>query len=220
MPLDPAIARIIAHGYTRITGGIDLGSLKETAHTTAAYLTMEILPDLLVTFAEYNQRGLASDDVFEWVFEMQAKWKPEKWWSSAEQNRANQFMRKGGVPVDDAARYQGARDDGIAMIKRLLSVEMRSDGTHRPGLYVTEDCPKLINAIEVYKGERKDDDEVDAFRYCIMCATKGRLKATRSEVSVKRSAGDMLRRSKTSRMMTGIRAERRARLERHLSRLG
>jgi hypothetical protein len=216
----PATSRIIAHGYTRITGGIDYGGLGDIAHTTAAYLTMEILPDLFITFWEYSKRGLASQDFFEELVDQHGRWKPEVWLASAEQNRANQLLRKSGLPVHDAPRYQGARDDGISIIKRLLSVEMRSDGTQRPGLYVTEDCPKLINAIEVYQGERKDDDEIDAFRYGIYAASKGRLKATRSEVSVKRPAGDMLRRSKTSRMMTGIRNERRARLERHLSRLG
>jgi hypothetical protein len=215
-----ALERAARHGYTRITGGIDYGGIKDESHTTTAFLTMEVRPDLLITFWEYSKQGLAAQEFFEELVDQNRKWKPEVWLASAEQNRANQLLRtKMHLPVHDAPRYQGARDDGIAIVKRLLSVETRGDGTRRPALFVTENCTKLINAIETYRGERKDDDEIDGWRYNIYAASKGRVTAVKSEVSVRRPAGVMVRKLATSRMMSAIKAGRRARLERHIARL-
>jgi len=210
----PEIQRILRRGHTRVTGGLDYGSLKESAHTSAGYLTMEVLPDLFITFAEYSKQGLASDDLFEWVQQQQGKWKVEEWWASHEQSRANALMRKAGVPIHDAPRYNGVRDDGIGMIKRLLDVQLRGDGTWRPGLFVTEDCRRLLNVIEVYRGEREDDDEIDAWRHNILLATKkaGAVKVTNAPVGVRRPAGVAPKR-KGSEMLRRIKTDRRSRLK-------
>lgn len=159
-----------------IEGGIDWGSPGTESHRTAMYLTAKLRSGILITFWEHSVQGVASSPLFAKIREMTSKHRVSRWWSDASQFIANDQLRAAGVPVSDAPRHQGAVKDGVNLGNRIMA----PDATGKPQWYVTEDCPRLMAGLESYSVDattglfiKRDDDEVDAWRYNIMSlATK------------------------------------------------
>lgn len=209
--------------FVRVTGGIDYGGTTQEAHRTAAYLTGETKRGLLVTFWEYSQQGAASKDFFAMITLKTREHRVDTWWADSSQMRANELLRDRNINVQDAARYKGSVKEGINMVHR----ELQPDATGLPRLFVsTEACPRLVSGIETYQldpltGEPvkgQEDDEVNAWRYNIMGATETRSVLPALDIRVVNPAGEVTK-PKTSRMMTTVKEQKRARLKETLERL-
>lgn len=202
--------------FTRIDGGIDYGGITKDAHRTCAYLTGWLPNGQVVTFWEYSKQGGASADFFAQIRLATQQYRVEGWDADSSQHRANELLRGNGVPVFDADRSKGAVRDGLNQVDRLLTV----DATGRPGIYVTEDCPRLMAGIETYQldpdtgepAKNQEDDEVNAWRYNIMRITKARPKGGNQKVNV-RTVSVTNETDKVSGILQRVRQQRSARLK-------
>lgn len=163
-----------------VVGGVDYGATGAEAHRTCAYLLAKLKGGRLLTFWEYSKRGAAADDFFATLQTATKQYRVRRWAADASQNRANEALRKLGLPVYDAPRYQGAVKDGNNLVHRMLGTD---NAAAEPRLYVVErDCPRLLSGIETYEmnpvtGDpvaNQEDDEVNAWRYAVMEALKDR----------------------------------------------
>lgn len=203
--------------FVRVEGGIDYGGTTKEAHRTAAYLT-GVLPDgRMVTFWEYSKQGGAAADFFAAISQAHRAYRVQRWWADASQHRANELLRTSGIEVQDAPRYQGAVKDGINLVDNLLT----PDATGRPQLYVACDaCPKLAAGIETYQldpdtglpTKNQEDDEVNAWRYNIMCVSQSRTVMPNRELRVVGNGTGGQQRA-TSSIIANMRDARRARMK-------
>jgi len=158
--------------FSEVIGGIDWGMSGVESHRTAMYLTGRARgTGQLITFWEHSVQGVPTTPLFAKIAEMTQRHHVKRWFSDASQEIANGHLRSIGLPVSPAPRYRGAVKDGVGLGNRL----MMNDPTGKPGWYVTEDCTRLMTGFESYNvdpdtGEyiKRDDDEVDAWRYNIM----------------------------------------------------
>lgn len=206
--------------FTRIEGGIDYGATGSNSHRTAAYLSGYTKSGKIVTFWEYSEEGEASNDFFEHIKVAQRTYRVNRWQADSSQSRANQLLRESGIPVYDAPRYKGAVKDGNNLIHRLMAKLANGE----PGIYVTDDCPRLMSGIEIYQldpltGEplkNQEDDEVDAWRYNIDGLTKFSGDMGKStEYTVRTVKGKP--RQTASQHLTKFREERRERMRKAIS---
>lgn len=209
--------------FARVTGGVDWGGTTSEAHRTSAFLTGETAAGQLVTFWEYSTKGQPGKDFFALIGLMTRQHRVERWEADASQMRANELLRERGLPVHDAARYKGSVKEGCNIVDR----ELTTDATGKPRLYVTEDCQRLMSGIETYQLDPKtgepakgqEDDDVNAWRYNVMCATKVRGRVGDSlPVNVVNPAG-VVTKVKPSGMMAAIKDARRERLREQLARM-
>lgn len=210
--------------FKRVTGGIDWGGTTSDSHRTAAYLTGETASGVLVTFWGHSSRGQPGKEFFAILAAKTREHRVQRWDADASQARANEALRLRGIPVHDAARHKGSVKDGINIVDR----ELTPDATGRPRLYVGEGCEWLLSGIETYQldpesGEPErgqEDDDVNAWRYNVMCATRERgvMRETIS-TEVVNAAGSVTK-EKQSGMMARIKEQRRQRLKEQLERLG
>lgn len=203
------------HLVNLVEGGIDWGSTGTESHRTAMYLTARLKTGKLITFWEHSVQGVQTPALFATIREMTSKYKVNRWWSDASQFIANGHLRSAGVPVGDAPRHKGAVEDGVNLGNLLMTV----DATGEPGWYVTEDCPRLMAGLESYSVDpstglyiKRDDDEVDAFRYNLMAiGTKhGHTPASSVDMVVKKP--DASRKDGPSSILLRRRAEREERM--------
>lgn len=203
--------RVPHETFVNIEGGIDYGGTTHEAHRTCAYLTGELPNGQFVTFWEYSKQGAASSDFFAMISLATRQYRVHGWDADSSQHRANELLRKGGVPVFDSDRSKGAVKDGVNQVHRMFAV----DATKRPQLYVAEECPRLLAGIETYQldpdtglpAKNQDDDEVNAFRYNVMRVTRLRGSVMSRELN-SRTVGQSPK-ARASQTLEAIRQERR-----------
>lgn len=153
-----------------IIGSIDYGSTGEEAHATAAYLTGVTRTGQQITFAEYFRRGAPGKELFEWVSQQSAIWKPRHWMADASQFIANEMLSSNTLRIHNAQRQRDAVEDGINHWDRMMT----PNASGKPQWFLTEDCPHLAAGIESYMRDdlgkivKSNDDAVDACRYGLM----------------------------------------------------
>jgi hypothetical protein len=199
----------------RICGGIDWGSTGTESHLSAMYLTAQLRTGEYVTFEEYTEQGAPSKILFAKIREWQDKYHVSRWWADASQFIANNHLSSTGIPVSDAPRHQGAVKDGVNVGERL----MQADATGRPGWYYTENCERLAVGLESYSVDpdtgqyiKRDDDEVDAWRYGIMgMVDRNNHVPASQQITVVNPGGIPRHQRHSSSILTRRREERQAR---------
>jgi hypothetical protein len=164
--------RVPHEAFVNVEGGIDYGGTTQEAHRTAAYLTGELPNGQFITFWEYSKQGAASEDFFAQISMATKQYHVHGWDADSSQHRANELLRRGGVPVFDSDRSKGAVRDGINQVHRMLTPVNPNE--KRPQLYISEECPRLMGGIETYQldpdtGEPKKNQPDDE---CFTAATE------------------------------------------------
>lgn len=200
-----------------VEGGIDWGHPgTEKAHKTSMGLTAKLRTGQYIRFWENVTTGAPTKALHALIREKTTQHQVKRWHSDGSQMIANNLLTSGGVVVVDAPRYQGAIQDGVNLINRLLEV----DATGRPQFYVTEDCQQTMAALESYSVDpvtgqfvKKDDDTADDLRYNLMgIATKTDSAPISADVVVKHGAKSSTRGGASS-ILRARQAERHERLK-------